>query len=68
MRPVVAFDATGAGENVGADTDADVGVGASDGGGEDDGTGSSCVTPPEGEIPLAVIRYVDHNGLRVCRY
>ena len=51
MGPVVASGAAGAGEDIGADTDADVGVGTSEDYGENDGTGSSGVALPEDETP-----------------
>ena len=51
MRPVVAFGVTGAGEDVGADADADVSLGASDNDRENDGTIFSGIAPPEGETP-----------------
>ena len=49
--PIVALGATGAGTDLGAETDADIGLGASDDNGEGDGTGSSRIAPPEGETP-----------------
>ena len=50
MRPVVYFDAAGAGADAGVDADTEVDVGASNDG-EDDGTGCSGVAPTEGETP-----------------